>query len=133
MSNLTAVMSSSSDEAAVIDLESALPPTSPAVSLRAPSLWGIFASTFLTVFMAELGDKTQLATLLMSAESQAPWVVFAGAGSALVVTSCLGVLLGQWLAKWLSPRVLERAAGISLLAIALWLTWDVVRLSGGLN
>ena len=41
---------------------------------------GIFASTFFTIFLAELGDKTQLTTLLLSAQSHAPWIVFAGAG-----------------------------------------------------
>ena len=55
----------------------------------------IFASTFITIFLAELGDKTQLTTLLMSAESQSPWLVFAGAGTALVCTSLLGILLGR--------------------------------------
>jgi putative Ca2+/H+ antiporter (TMEM165/GDT1 family) len=88
--------------------------------------WGIFVSTFLTVLFAELGDKTQLTTLLMSAESQAPWIVFTGAASALLLTSLLGVLLGQWLAKRISPRVLETSAGISLLLMSIWLMWDVM-------
>ncbi len=88
--------------------------------------WKIFVSTFITIFLAEIGDKTQLTTLLMAAESQAPWVVFAGAGSALVLTSFLGVLLGQWLASRISPRTLERAAGSSLLLISALLIWEVL-------
>jgi putative Ca2+/H+ antiporter (TMEM165/GDT1 family) len=88
--------------------------------------WGVFASTFVTIFLAELGDKTQLATLLMTAESQSPWIVFAGAGSALVATSLLGVILGRWLAKRVSPKTLERSAAIVLLFIAATLVWDVV-------
>ncbi|MEM6613363.1 MAG: TMEM165/GDT1 family protein, partial [Cyanobacteria bacterium P01_C01_bin.72] len=42
------------------------------------NFWLVFSSTFITIFLAEMGDKTQLVTLLMSAESQAPWTVFIG-------------------------------------------------------
>lgn len=90
------------------------------------SWWAIYASTFLTIFLAECGDKTQLSTLLMSAESQSPWIVFVGAAAALTTTSLLGVILGQWLAKHLSPRKLEIAAGTSLLLIAIALVWDIL-------
>jgi putative Ca2+/H+ antiporter (TMEM165/GDT1 family) len=104
--------------------------TSPNVS-PPQSRWGkeveIFTSTFFTIFLAELGDKTQLTTLLMAAESHAPWIVFAGAGSALVATSLLGVLLGSWLAKRVSPRTLERSAGILLLCISALLVLDILR------
>lgn len=87
--------------------------------------WTVFVSTFATIFLAELGDKTQVATLLMSAESGKPWVVFLGAGTALVSTSLLGVLVGRWLARRVSPRTLDTAAGAMLLLITLWLLWDV--------
>lgn len=87
--------------------------------------WAVFASTFVTIFLAEIGDKTQLTTLLMTAESQSPWIVFAGAGSALVTTSLLGVLLGQWLASHLSPKTIERSAGVILLLISLTLIFEV--------
>ncbi|MGL4617987.1 TMEM165/GDT1 family protein [Chroococcidiopsis sp.] len=90
------------------------------------SWWAIYASTFFTIFLAECGDKTQLSTLLMSAESQSPWIVFVGAAAALITTSLLGVLLGQWLAKHLSPRKLEIAAGTSLLLIAIALVGDIL-------
>ncbi len=88
--------------------------------------WGIFASTFATIFFAEIGDKTQLAILLMTAESRNPWIVFAGAGTALIATSLLGVLLGRWLASRIAPRTLERAAGVILLAISAVLLWEVL-------
>ena len=90
--------------------------------------WAIFSSTFLTIFLAEMGDKTQLATLLISAESQSPWIVFVGAAGALITTSLLGVLVGQWLAKRLSPKNLDMAAGSLLLFIAVMLLWDVVQM-----
>lgn len=90
--------------------------------------WKEFLTAFLTVFLAELGDKTQLATLLIAAESQSPWVVFAGAAAALITTSLLGVMLGRWLASRLAPSVLQTATGASLLLIAVFLLWDVVHL-----
>ena len=73
--------------------------------------WVLFFSTFTTVFLAELGDKTQLATLLLSAQSGRPVLVFVGAALALVSTSLVGVLLGQWLSRRVPPRQLERLAG----------------------
>ncbi|WP_316430107.1 TMEM165/GDT1 family protein [Leptolyngbya sp. NK1-12] len=88
----------------------------------------IFCSTFLTIFLAELGDKTQMATLLMTAESHQPWIVFAGAGSALVATSLIGVWLGCWLAKRVSTKTLEKSAGLLLLLVAAQLVWDVFHL-----
>ncbi|MGJ3247074.1 MAG: TMEM165/GDT1 family protein [Elainellaceae cyanobacterium] len=88
----------------------------------------VFLSTFLTVFVAEIGDKTQVTTLLMSAESQSPWVVFTGAGVALVLTSLLGVLVGKWLSKRVSIQTLETVTGTILLVIAVLLLWDVVQL-----
>ncbi len=93
-----------------------------------PASWTgvqVFSSTFVTIFLAELGDKTQLTTLLMAAESKSPWLVFAGAGAALVATSFLGVWVGCWLAKRIAPRTLELSAGAVLLLIATTLLWDV--------
>ncbi len=88
--------------------------------------WRVFASTFLTIFLAELGDKTQITTLLMTAESHSPWVVFVGAASALITSSLLGVLVGQWLARRVSATTLDRIAGITLLVVAGLLIWDVM-------
>ncbi|MFB2894627.1 TMEM165/GDT1 family protein [Aerosakkonemataceae cyanobacterium BLCC-F50] len=85
----------------------------------------VFASTFVTIFLSEMGDKTQVATLLMSAESQSPWLVFAGASSALIATSLLGVLLGRWLATKVSPQILNKAAGVSMLVITMQLVWEI--------
>jgi len=89
------------------------------------NVWRCFVSTFVTIFLAELGDKTQVATLLMSAQSHEPWVVFGGAAAALVSTSLVGVLLGQWLAKFLTPKTLEIATGSILAIVAVLLLVDV--------
>jgi putative Ca2+/H+ antiporter (TMEM165/GDT1 family) len=85
----------------------------------------VFGTTFVTIFLAEIGDKTQLSTLLMSAESHSPWVVFIGSAAALITTSLLGVLLGSWIASRLSPKTIEKSAGVMLLVISLMLFWDV--------
>ncbi|MEO1068096.1 MAG: TMEM165/GDT1 family protein [Cyanobacteria bacterium J06638_6] len=108
------------------------PPTSnpaqPATTVSRAAFWRVFGSTFVTIFLAELGDKTQVTTLLMSAQSQAPWIVFLGAGSALITTSLLGVLVGQWLARRVSPGTLDMAAGAILLGITVGLLWDISQL-----
>jgi len=85
----------------------------------------VFGTTFITIFLAEIGDKTQLSTLLMSAESHQPWVVFIGSAAALITTSLLGVLLGGWIASKLSPKTVEKSAGVMLLLISVMLFWDV--------
>ncbi|NJN31416.1 MAG: TMEM165/GDT1 family protein [Synechococcales cyanobacterium RM1_1_8] len=89
--------------------------------------WQVFASTYGTIFLAEIGDKTQVTTLLLSAKSHHPWLVFIGAGAALICTSLLGVLFGRWLATRLSPRKLELGAGVTLLLIAVGLGWDIAQ------
>lgn len=91
------------------------------------SFWAVFGSTFLTIFLAEFGDKTQLSTLLISAESQSPWLVLLGSAAALITTSLLGVLLGQWLANRVAPKTIETLAGIILLLISVSLLWDVAQ------
>jgi putative Ca2+/H+ antiporter (TMEM165/GDT1 family) len=93
-----------------------------------PGMLREFLTAFITIFLAEIGDKTQLATLLMTAESKSPWVVFAGAAAALLTTSLLGVLIGRWLAQRLSEETLKTATGAGMLIIAVLLLWDVVHL-----
>jgi putative Ca2+/H+ antiporter (TMEM165/GDT1 family) len=79
--------------------------------------WKLFGSTFVAIFVAELGDKTQLATLSLSAGGSSRWVVFAAAASALVATSALAVLLGEAVSRVVSPVWLQRGAGVVFLAL----------------
>jgi putative Ca2+/H+ antiporter (TMEM165/GDT1 family) len=82
----------------------------------------LFLTVFGTVFVAELGDKTQLATLLYAADApHARLTVFVAAASALALTSGLGVLAGGLVAEWVSPRALRWAAGAGFVAIGLWI------------
>jgi putative Ca2+/H+ antiporter (TMEM165/GDT1 family) len=80
-----------------------------------------FFSVFLTVFLAEIGDKTQLATMLFAAEANAnKWVIFAGSALALVLAAAIGVLVGAQLERLVSPRTLKIVAGVGFVAIGLW-------------
>lgn len=88
--------------------------------------WQIATTTFITVFLAEIGDKTQLTTLMIAAQSHQPWIVFAGAAIALVSTSLLGVLAGKWLGKTFSPKLLNTLAGLSFLILSISLLWDAI-------
>ena len=98
------------------------------VSGRPISELKLFLTTFVTIFVAEIGDKTQVTTLLMSAESRAHLTVFLGAGSALISTTLVGVLVGRWLSRRVSVDTLETATGALLAFISLLLLWDVVNL-----
>ena len=81
----------------------------------------MFAVVFVFVFVAELGDKTQLATLLFAADKDAnKLTVFVGAALALVMTSAIGVLAGSAISQYVSPKALQYLAGIGFIAIGLW-------------
>jgi len=92
----------------------------------------LFSTVFATVFLAELGDKTQLATLTFASdERHSRLAVFLGAASALVASAALGVLGGTLLRGWLNPRMLETIAGVLFLALGAWTLLGVWRGGGG--
>ena len=81
----------------------------------------IFATVFATIFLAELGDKTQLATLLYAADARNPKVtVFIAGAAALVLAVALAVLLGTGISKWASPKFLSVVAGFGFIIIGVW-------------
>jgi putative Ca2+/H+ antiporter (TMEM165/GDT1 family) len=81
----------------------------------------VLATVFMSVFVAELGDKTQLATLLFAADKDAnKLTVFVGAALALVMTSAIGVFAGSAISQYVSPKALQYLAGIGFIAIGLW-------------
>jgi putative Ca2+/H+ antiporter (TMEM165/GDT1 family) len=83
--------------------------------------WKTFATVFGTVFLAELGDKTQLATLLFASKSPSGlWTIFLGAALALVLTSAIGVAAGAVLSDYVTPKHLSYVAGIGFIAIGVW-------------
>ncbi len=85
----------------------------------------IAATVFGVVFLAELGDKTQLATLLFSARSPDRLVtVFVGSSLALIVASAIGVLAGGFVAQYLNPKLLSLIAGAGFILIGAWTIWQ---------
>ncbi len=83
--------------------------------------WSIFFTVFGTVFLAEIGDKTQLATVLFATKKDtSKWAIFFGAATALVLAAGIGVVVGEQLGKWISPRTLKWIAGIGFVAIGIW-------------
>ncbi len=81
----------------------------------------ILLTVFATVFIAELGDKTQLATMLFAADKEvSKWTVFIGASLALIATSALGVLAGSVISDYISAKHLQYIAGIGFILIGAW-------------
>jgi len=81
----------------------------------------LFATVFTTIFVAELGDKTQLATMLYASDASHPKLtVFAASAAALVLTSALGVLAGGILSEYVGERVVRWLAGLGFIAVGLW-------------
>ena len=84
-------------------------------------MWKTFSAVFITVFLAEIGDKTQLATMLFSSEKETnKWIVFAGSASALVLAAGIGVLVGAQLERFVRPQTLKLVAGAGFIVIGLW-------------
>jgi putative Ca2+/H+ antiporter (TMEM165/GDT1 family) len=81
----------------------------------------LFLTTFIAIFIAELGDKTQLATLLFAANKDvSKWLIFFAAASALILTSAIGVLVGSGLSQFISEKTLKTVAGMGFIIIGTW-------------
>ena len=85
------------------------------------AFFSILITSFSTIFLAELGDKTQLATLILSAQSGRPLIIFIGAALALISTSLMGVLIGRWIANNLPRQRFTVVAGIIMLSLGTYL------------
>tara|TARA_Y100000589_G_C27093345_1_gene604889 strand:- start:629 stop:961 length:333 start_codon:yes stop_codon:yes gene_type:complete len=85
----------------------------------------IFITSFTTIFIAELGDKTQLATLMLSAESGRPLVVFIGSSFALLCSSIAGVLIGKWLSSKISREKLLFFTGLLMTMVSIWIGYTI--------
>ncbi len=77
----------------------------------------LWVSTFLAVFLAEMGDKTQLATMSLAATGKDKWLVFGAAALALVTSTAIAVLAGEVVARHIPPIWIKRAAGVMFLAL----------------
>ena len=83
--------------------------------------FSILITSFSTIFLAELGDKTQIATLMLSAQSGRPITIFMGASLALISTSLFAVLIGQWIANNLPRQSFTLVSGIIMLSLGIYL------------
>ncbi len=86
--------------------------------------WRLLLSTFGIIFLAEMGDKTQLAAMTMAAESKKPWAVFLGASLALVAVSALGVLIGSAIGNYVPIVWVKRVAAVSFIVIGILILLD---------
>ena len=81
----------------------------------------LFLSTFGLVFLAELGDKTQLATLSLAASGRSRLMVFFGAATALVASSAIAAVAGEAIARWVPAAWIQRIAGVGFLVMGVLL------------
>ncbi len=91
--------------------------------------WQLFGLSFITVFLAELGDKSQLAAIALGGSSQSPRAVFFGSITALILASFLGVLAGGGLAQVLPTKLLKLIAASGFAIMALKILWSNFRSS----
>lgn len=82
-----------------------------------------FLTTFGLIFLAEMGDKTQLAAITMAAQTKQPFTVFLGASLALAAVSLIGVVLGSVMANYINAEYLHKAAAIAFIAIGALMLW----------
>jgi putative Ca2+/H+ antiporter (TMEM165/GDT1 family) len=85
--------------------------------------WAAFWTTFGTLFLAEMGDKTQLAAITLAAQTRSPLSVFLGAASALALVSLIGVLVGTALGKYLPEDLLHKLAASAFIIIGALMLW----------
>ena len=85
--------------------------------------WGAFWTTFSVLFLAEMGDKTQLAAISLSAQTRSPLSVFLGASLALSLVSLIGVALGTLLGQYLPAELLHKVAAIAFIVIGVLMLW----------
>jgi len=91
----------------------------------------IFITVFIVIFLAELGDKTQLATMLFTTDREVSrLVIFLAASAALTVTSAIGVLAGSVISAYVGEKVLLYAAGAGFVAIGIWTLLRAFQVSG---
>ena len=82
----------------------------------------LFATVFSTIFIAELGDKTQLATVLYASHTSHPkFTVFAASAAALIVSSAVAVLGGSLVAEHVNPNIVRWVAGLGFVAVGVWI------------
>lgn len=83
--------------------------------------WRVALSTFVTLFLAEIGDKTQLAAISLTASSRKPWSVFVGGSLALAAVTGIGVVFGEALLRAVPELIVRRSAAVLFVAMGGWM------------
>lgn len=86
--------------------------------------WRIFLTTFGVIFLAEMGDKTQLAAMTMAAQTKRPWTIFIASSLALACVSALGVVVGGTLGEYLPLIWIKRTAAVAFIIIGVLILLD---------
>ncbi len=87
--------------------------------------WEILGTVFLSVFIAEMADKTQLVTVLFASDKDvSKWAVFFAASAALVLTTAIGVAAGAVLAEVINPRMMSLVAGLGFIVVGAWVLYS---------
>ena len=90
----------------------------------------LFLTTFGLIFLAELGDKTQLATFCFSADCDSRISVFIGSAGALVLSSLIAVMFGAGISRLISPNYIRIGAGIFFVIVGIWTLYSTARVAG---
>jgi len=86
--------------------------------------WRVFLTTFGVIFLAEMGDKTQLAAMTMAAQTKRPWTVFIGSALALTAVSAIGVVVGSVVGSYIPLIWIKRAAAVAFIVIGILILMD---------
>jgi len=86
--------------------------------------WRVFLTTFGVIFLAEMGDKTQLATMTLAAQSKKPWTVFISSALALAAVSAIGVMAGSLLGDYIPLNWVKRVAALAFIVIGILMLLD---------
>ena len=86
--------------------------------------WRVFLTTFGVIFLAEMGDKTQLAAMTMAAQSKRPWAVFVGSALALTAVSAIGVVVGGVIGDYVPLVWVKRVAAVAFIVIGVLMLAD---------
>ena len=89
--------------------------------------WQVLGSAFVMIFLAELGDKTQLSTFAFASQSKSPLSVFLGASLALVLSSLIGVALGGLIGRFVPERIMKVLAAVVFLGFGVWTLVEAIR------
>ncbi len=88
--------------------------------------WKVFLLSFSTIFLAELGDKTQLSCIMLSIQTKRAFSVFLGASLALIILTLVGVVFAQFITQWISPKWFKKISAIFFIGIGVLILFEKI-------